>query len=328
MVWIEFLAASLLVVLAAIKLAEYGDVISERTGLGGMFIGTLLLAGATSLPELLTTISSLGQSVPNLAAGNVFGSNMFNILLLAVLDLSNQRTRILRVVATRHALTASLATLLMAMAVFFILADLDVRVGWVGLGSLLLMVVYVAGVWLIRRNSGSDRAPARGEAARSLPPLWKALVGFGMATAVLILVVPWLVRISVSLAEITGLGTGFVGAALLGVITSLPELVAVLAAARIGAYDLAIGNLFGSNVFNMFALGLTDVFYTGGSFLEEIDITFALAGAIGLILTNLALIGNLARVERRLVFVEIDALLILVGYAGGLWLLYARGVGA
>lgn len=327
MIWIEFLAASLLVVLAAIKLAEYGDIISERTGLGGMFIGTLLLAGATSLPELLTTISSLNQSVPNLAAGNVFGSNMFNMFLLAVLDVLNQRTRILRVVAARHALTASLATLLSGMAIFFILADLNVSLGWVGLGSILLMAAYIVGVWLIRTNTQMGQAPAGGGAGKGLPPLPRALLGFGIATAVLVLVVPWLVRISVTLAEITGLGTGFVGAALLGVITSLPELVAVLAAARIGAYDLAIGNLFGSNVFNMFALGLTDVFYVRGSFLEEIDPAFALAGVIGLILTNLGLIGNLARVERRLMFVEIDALLIMVGYGVGLWLLYARGVG-
>lgn len=327
MVWVEFLVASILVVLAAIKLAEYGDVISERTGLGGMFIGTLLLAGATSLPELLTTISSLNQSVPNLAAGNIFGSNMFNMFLLALLDLMNQNARILRLVATRHALTASLATLLAGVATFFILADIDVRVGWVGVGSLVLMVAYIAGVWLIRQNAPAGQAPAIKPSDSSVPPLWKGLVGFGVATAVLVLVVPWLVRSSVTVAEITGLGTGFVGAAVLGAITSLPELVAILAATRIGAFDLAVGNLFGSNVFNMFALGLTDVFYTRGTFLEEIDPAFALAAILGLILTNLGLIGNLARVERRVLFLEIDALLILVGYAAGLWLLYARGVG-
>lgn len=328
MVWIEFLAASLLVVLAAIKLPEYGDVISERTGLGGMFIGTLLLAGATSLPELLTTINSLEQAVPNLAAGNVFGSNMFNMLLLAVLDLMNQQTRILRIVATRHALTASLATLLIGIAIFFIMADIDIRIGWVGLGSLLLMLVYVVGVWLIRRSDLARPVSAKLEPGPGMPPLWKAILGFGGASLILVVAVPWLVRSSVTVAEITGLGTGFVGTALLGAITSLPEMVAILAAARIGAYDLAVGNLFGSNVFNMFALGLTDVFYAGGSFLEEINPAFALAGVIGLVLTNLGLIGNLARVERRLLIVEIDALIILVVYLGGLWLLYARGVGS
>jgi len=327
MVWLEFLAASLLVVLAAIKLAEYGDVISERTGLGGMFIGTLLLAAATSLPELLTGINSLGQDAPNLAAGNFFGSNMFNMLLLAVLDVMYHQRRILRMVATRHALTASLATLLIAMATFFILADLDLRLGWVGVGSLLLMATYFVGVWLIRRSDPALRPAPGGELGPGLPPLWKASLGFPLATLALVLVVPWLVRSSVQLAEITGLGTGFFGTAFLGAITSLPELVAIIAAARIGAFDLAVGNLFGSNVFNMFALGLTDVFYTGGSFIDEIAPAFAIAGLIGLMLTNLGLIGNLARVERRLLFVEVDALIIILVYLGGLWLLYLRGIG-
>ncbi len=325
--WLEFAAASALVVVAAVKLAEYGDVISERTGLGGMFIGTLLMAGATSLPELLTTINSLDQDVPNLAAGNLFGSNMFNMFLLAVLDLMTQRARILRLVATRHALTASLATLLTGTATFFILADIHSRVGWIGLGSLLLMVLYLVGVWLIRRSSPPQVGRPPADVETGLPSLSRGVLGFSAASLVLVLVTPWLVRTSVRLAEITGVGTGFVGTALLGTVTSLPELVAVVAAARIGAYDLAVGNLFGSNVFNMFVLGLADVFYVERLFLEEIDAGFALAGIVGLALTNLGLIGNLARVERRLLIVEVDALVILVVYFAGLWFLFQRGVG-
>ena len=96
---------------------------------------------------------------------------------------------------------------------------------------------------------------------------------------------------------------------------------------RIGAFDLAVGNLFGSNLFNMFALGLTDVFYLEGRFLGVIDPAFALVGLIGLVLTSLALIGNIARVERRLLFVEIDALLIMLGYLLGMWFLLSRGIG-
>lgn len=326
MVWLEFVLASVLVVIAAIKLAEYGDIISVHTGLGGMFIGTLLMAGATSLPEFLTIISSINQLVPDLAAGNLFGSNMFNMLLLAVLDLSNQQARILRFVAMRHALTGSLAILLIAVAMFFILAGVDFQLGWVGAGSLLLMVGYLVGVWLIRR-SGAAPADSAAEAPTDLPTIGRSAIGFAAATIVLVIVTPSLVSSSVGISELTGIGTGFIGVALLGMITSLPELVAVVAASRLGAYDLAVGNLFGSNLFNMFALGLADVFYLRGNFLIEIDPTFALAALLGLLLTNLALVGNLARVERRLLFVEADALLILIGYVAGLWLLFTRGLG-
>jgi len=328
MVWLTFLGSSTMIVLAATQLAKYGDAIAVRTRLGGMFVGTLLLAGATSLPELLTTISSLSQGVPSLAVGNLLGSNMFNMFVLALLDMLFRQARILRRVAMRHALTASLATLLIGMAAFFILADVDLRIGWIGLDSLLLLVTYVVGVRLIQSGNPATAGETAPEAElEGIPTVRRALVGFFLAASVLVAVTPWLVRSSKEIAEITGLGTGFVGMTLVAMVTSLPELATTIAAVRIGAFDLAVGNLFGSNAFNVVVLGLTDFFYLPGRFLGVIDPTFALVALLGLILTSLGLIGNLARVERRLLFIEIDALIILLVYLGGMWFLYARGIG-
>lgn len=329
MVWITFLVSAAILVLASIKLAEYGDAIAYRTKLGGMFIGVLLMAGATSLPEFLTAINSLQQGVIGLAAGNMLGSNMLNMALVGLLGLIFYKQRVLRRVAMRHTLTASLATMLIGLATFFILADIEVKIGWVGLDSLLLMGAYIASVWLIRCNDPANGNPETAEVAEDpgVPSLKHALIGFVLAAAVLILVSPRLVQSSAEIAEITGLGAGFVGTALLALITSLPELIAVIAAARLGAYDMALGNLFGSNIFNMFALGFTDVFYTGERLLGMIDPDFALVGLLGLLLTCLGLIGNQARLAHRIWIVEIDALLLIVGYFAGLWLLYSWGIG-
>ncbi len=329
MVWLFFLGSSAMIVLAAMQLAKYGDAIAERTKLGGMFVGTLLMAGATSLPELLTGINSLSQGVPNLAAGNLLGSNMFNMFVLALLDVLFRQARILRRVAMRHALTAGLATLLIGMAAFFILADVDLRIGWIGLDSLLLLAAYVAGVRLIQSGNPATGGEAASEAElEGVPSLRHALIGFALAAGALVAVTPQLVRSSTEIAELTGLGTGFIGTTLVAMVTSLPELATTIVAVRIGAFDLAIGNLFGSNAFNMVALGLTDFFYLPGRFLGVIDPTFALVALLGLILTSLGLIGNLARVERRLLFIEIDALIIFLVYLGGMWFLYARGIGS
>lgn len=327
MVWIQFIVASTILVFAAMQLAKYGDIIAIRTRLGGMFVGTLLLAGATSLPELLTTINSLDQNVPNLAAGNIFGSNMFNMFMLAILDLANQNSRILRQVALKHALTAGLAILLIGMGVFFIDINQNWKIGWVGLDSLLLMVVYLGGIRLLQGNR-TPPPPSASELDPKLPSLWKALLGFSVATAVLVVVAPFLVSSSTEIAEITGMGTGFVGIVLVGMVTSLPEMVTTISAVRMGAYDLAVGNLFGSNIFNMFALGLTDLFLTSGRFIGAIDRDFAVAGMLGLIMTALGLLGNLARLERRLLFIELDALLLILVYFSGLWVLYSLGIGA
>lgn len=327
MAWLQFLVSAGIVVLAAIKLAQYGDVIAVRTRLSGMFIGTLLMAGATSLPELLAAINALAIGVPNLAAGSMFGSSMFNMFMLGLLDLFNQQARILRRVAMNHALTASLANLLMGLAMFFLLANIDIKIGWIGIDSLVIMLAYAGGIWLIQNQGGKPPSEMPIEDA-SIPSLWKALLGFGLATLVLIFITPLLVRSATQIADQTGLSAGFIGATLLGITTSLPELVATIAAVRIRAYDLAVGNLFGSNLFNMFALGITDMFYLQGRFLGVIDPTFALVGLLGLVLTTLGLIGNIARVEHRLFFVELDALLILFGYLLGMWFLYVRGIGS
>jgi cation:H+ antiporter len=316
------------VVFAANKLAEYGDVISVRTKLGGVFVGTIFLAGATSLPELIASISAFREGFPNLAAGNFFGSNMVNVVLIALVDLINFQVPLLRRIAVSHALTAALTTVLMLVAIIAILGHVDIAIGWVGLDSLLLIVLYFGGVWLIQREGQAQVATATAiEPGPEFPSLRRGLIGFGLTAVVLVLIVPFLVNASSSIAAITGLGTGFIGTALLSVVTSLPELIAALAAMRMNAFDMAVGNLFGSSVFNMLALGLADFFYTDGRFLEAIDENFVMVGLLGLLLTNMALVGNLARVERKFLFIEIDSVAIIIVYLLGMYFLFLRGVG-
>jgi cation:H+ antiporter len=328
MVWVVFLVTSALIVLAAVQLAKYGDIIAVRTQLGGMFIGILLLAGATSLPEVLTTVSSLAQGVPNLAAGNLLGSNMFNMFVLALLDLLHRKDRILRKAALKHALTGSVTMFLISLVVFFILADVEVRIGWIGLDSLFIILAYGIGIWLIRSNQSRRDVPAPPEEAvpPGTPPLRTGLIGFGIAALALVIVTPLMVQSSAGIAEITGLGTTFVGTTLVALVTSLPEMVTTVAAVRLGADDMAIGNLFGSNMFNMMAVGLTDVFYLRGRFLGVIDPDFLLVGLLGLLMTGMGLIGNLARLERRVFYIEMDALALILLYIAGLIFLFHRGI--
>ena len=218
MIWLSFFGSLIILVLAATKLAEYGDALAARTGVGRLFVGTLLMAAATSLPELLTGINSMRQGVANLSAGDIFGSNMFNMFLLGFLDLIFWRVRVLCQVALKHVFTAGVAILMTTLAVFFVVADLNVRVGWLGLDSLILIAGYVVGVWLIRRNGEPATAPDEAPPdLAGVPSLLLAVIGFVLSAAVLIWISPRLVRSSVDVAEITGLSKGFVGAAMVGV---------------------------------------------------------------------------------------------------------------
>lgn len=326
--WILFGLSAIVVVVAAIKLAQYGDVIAVRTGLGGLLVGTIFLAAATSLPEFITSISAFDAAAPDLAAGNLFGSNMVNILLLALIDLAIYQVPLLRRMAVAHTLTAVLATLLMLLSVIFILGNIDISIGWVGADSLILIGVYFGGTWLIQQESKFSTGavqPTPVVVREDFPSLRRGIAGFLLTAGVLVLAVPRMVDASVAIAEITGLGESFVGTSLLSVVTSLPELLAALVAVRIGAFDLAIGNLFGSSVFNMLALGVADFFYLEGRFLGAIDPSFALVGMLALLLTNMALLGNLARIERKLLFIELDAFAIISVYVAGMYLLFLRG---
>ena len=327
MAWVQFALSAAVIVFVAFKMTQYADVIAVRTRLGGMFVGTLLLAAGTSAPEIITNASSVHLGMPNLAAGDLFGSCMFNMLILALLDVVCFRARVLRRVAMSHALTASLATLLTGMAVLFVLARIPWRIGWLGLDSLSLILVYGGGMWLIQHESRRSGAPVGVDMDVPGIGLRHAIIGFVVSLGVLVIASPFLVLAAKEIALITGLGTGLVGLTLFAFVTSLPEMVAVLVAVRLGAFDMAVGNLFGSNVFNMLALGITDGFYVQGLLFSDIDANFALAGLVALLLINLGLIGNLARLERRLWFMEVDALLIVLTFIAGMLLLYHHGVG-
>ena len=326
--WLIFIIAAVIIAFAANKLAQFGDVIAVRTNLGGLVVGTLFLAAATSLPELITSISAFQMGAPDLAAGNLFGSNMVNVLLLALIDLVNYQVPLLRRMAVTHSLTAVLASLLMLLAVIFIIADIPASIGWVGLDSLAIIAVYFGGIWLFQQENRMQTGNARAKVipvGDEFPSLWHGVIGFLLAASLLVLVVPKLVGASTEIVEMTGLGEGFVGTTLLSLVTSLPELLAALAAVRMGAFDLAVGNLFGSSVFNMLGLGLADFFYTDGRFLGAIDPSFALVGLLALLLTNMALLANLARVERRIRFIELDSVAIIGTYLAGIYLLFLQG---
>ena len=332
MIWVQFVVSGIVMVATATQLAKYGDVIALRTRLGGMFVGTLLLAGATSLPELLTSINAVDQDAPGLTVGNVFGSNMFNMLLLAVLDVIYWRARFLRRLGIAFALNSGLAVAITGLAMFFILAQIDAQIGWVGVDSLILIGGYVVVTRLLYSSPvATDTGLTDAEPlAEDVPSLRRAAIGFGLVTLVLVVVTPVMVRSSIRIAEETGLGAGFVGISLVAIVTSLPEVVTSIAAARMGAYEMAAGNLFGSNTFNVLTLGITDFFYTDGRFLATVSSEMVLAGIIALLLTHIALLGNLfrqvVRRESRWLVVEVDSVLIALGYVVGIILIYSRGL--
>lgn len=334
--WLVFVLSGVAIVFAGTRLSNYGDQIAELTKLGRLWIGMVLMAAATSLPEVMTTVSAGLMNAPDLAAGDLFGAGMANMLTLGLIDLFHRQKRVWQQAAFEQTLVAGLAMILTALAGFFVLFRGEMAHAGVGLGSLVLLLLYVLGMRVVFRQEDVKRrqreqavlAKAESESdsllarASRRDALRRTGLGFGAATLVLLVAAPFLAGSAKNIAEQTGISTSFIGTSLVALVTTLPELVASLTAVRLGAFDLAVGNLFGSNAFNMAAFAFADLAYREGPILSIISSTHALTALWSILLMNVGFMGIIYRVEKRYFLIEPDSFVMILGYFLGLWLLF------
>lgn len=328
---VAFLMSGVVVAAAGITLARSGEVIAARTRFGGLWVGSIFLAAATSAPELLTDIAAIRLGVPDLAAGDLFGSNLANMLVLAVVALL-PGAEPFRETAVEHGFSASLAIVMAGIAGTAVLVEPDVHLFGIGPGSALLLLVYLVGARVLYRQSTAlqkkqvaeelAEAMAAGPTDRRLPSLRRAVFAFLVAVLVVAVAAPVFAATAERIAVLTGAGTTFVGTWLVGMATSLPELSTSLAAARIGATSLAVGNLFGSNALNMALFVPLDLANGSAPILAVIDTAHALTALIGIVLMATALAAITYSAERRTRAIEPIALLMIFLYAAGIVTLY------
>lgn len=323
----EFLLLATVVAGAGVVLAHAADVIAERTGLGRLLVGSIALAAATSLPELSVDIAAVRAGHSDIAVGDLLGSSLMNLLILAVIDLCRRNGRkMLSREAASHALSATLGIALTGLAGCAILAGGRVpgvevlRIsGW----SWAILVAYLLGarmLFLDLRISARIAAETTQHVVRE-GSLRKAVALFAVAALVLVVAGPRLAAAAHAIADRSGLGGTFIGTTLVAVTTSLPELVASLAAVRLGAPDLAIGNVFGSNAFNMTLFVALDAAQKGPLFSAVSPVHAVTAFAV-VVATAIAVLGQLYHVEKRLPVIEPDALLVIGVIAGALGLVF------
>lgn len=325
---LAFIVCGALVVLAGHALARYADALAGATRLGKLWVGSVVLAGATSLPELVTDVSAVRMRAPDLAVGDLFGSSLANMLILAVVDLAAPNRRVLQSAAVDHLLVAFLAISLNILAAALVLTRADEWVAPVGMGSLIVLAAYTAGTRAIYHHVVHREPPSAGPPeAQSAPPapLGRALAGFALSAVVILVSAPLFAWSAKGIATLTGLGNTFVGTWLVGLATSLPELVASLAAVRMGSLDLAVGNLFGSNAFNMIILVPLDLAQPGSLF-QAVEPSHALSGMLAVLLMSIGAAATVYRTKRSPGVLEPGSLLMLLAYCAGLWFLYSQSV--
>jgi cation:H+ antiporter len=270
--------------------------------------------------------------MPDLAFGDLMGSSLFNLMILAVLDLSTHSSgRLLSRQAAGHALSGNVSAALTAIVALCLLTQpLSAGGEFLGIshGLWFVLVGYLLAIRMIyydQQFAAANQAPAVESANASHRSSWvRPAAGFGVAAAIIVVAGPYLAEAAGQIADASGLGKSFVGTTLVACSTSLPELVASLAALRMGAHDLAIGNVFGSNAFNMMLLPMLDLAHRG-PLLSAVSANHAITGLAAILATLIVVLGQLYQVERRRRLIEPDACLVLMVIFGSLWVIYRLG---
>lgn len=264
MIYCLYLILAVAVVLLSVRLSYYVDCLDRKTSLSGAFIGGIMLAAITSLPELFSSITAIIHlDQPSLVQGNTLGSNILNLCIIASLLIIFHKQYQKAQLSSTHKTTIILGIIMYILVIISIQFPMIIQLGYLqfNLLTLILLLIYILN--LKQMSSDSDEPDkSEYEIKLSVKQILIRFVSIGIA---LIIVSILLTQITDIIAEKLQLGVTVSGAIFLGIATSLPELSSAIALIKINNYDAAFGNIAGSNLFNFMVLCLSDFIYTKGS---------------------------------------------------------------
>lgn len=333
-IWINaavFLVAALLIWGAGTRLTRYTDSISEQTGMGKALVGMLFLGIITSLPEVANAITASVIGSPGLAINNLLGSAAINVLLLAVADAFIGRDAVTSVVAKPSTLMMAALSMLVLIAVAMAITTGDVPVLGVGVWGLVLCAMSIGGFWLSAgydkrsswalKNGGGEPMAQADEQVSQVQLRW-LVVRTAVAGAVIFAAGYALSQTGDALAEQTSIGTGMIGFALIGLATSMPELSTIVTALRIRQYEMAFGQVLGTNFVNLSLILLADAVFNDGPVINELGAFETVSALLGATLTGVFLVGLLEHRNPTVIRMGYDSLAVMLLFSGGLVLLY------
>jgi cation:H+ antiporter len=322
----EFAICASVIVFAGVRLSRYGDVIAEKSGAGGTWVGLTLLAAVTSLPELVSGASGiLLFDVPDIAVGNALGACLFDLLILALLDAMHPVPLSARI-HQGHVLAAGFAVInLGVVAASFIAGPRAPSFGWIGLSSAGLVALYGLAIRTILRFERLRLEARLDQIAEELRhrdlPLSRALWLFVLNAVLLVLAATLLPGLAERLADVADLSESFVGSLFMAVSTSLPEVVVSVTAVRLGAIDMAAANLFGSILFNSTLLAFDDLLYLDGPLGSAVSTSHVTTIVGAIIMTGIAIVGFTVRARVKRYRLSWDAIGMVTVYVLTLTLL-------
>lgn len=322
-IWLKFSLCAGVILIAGTQLSRHGDVIAEKTGLGRNWIGLVLLATVTSLPELITGVSAVTfNDLPDMAVSGTLGSCMFNMLVIASLDLFSKQRPVSHMVHQGHILSAGFGIVLVGLAAVDILFGKYLpAITWlnnIDPISLIYVAVYLVSMKLIYSYEKQRIQEFAGDIAESTNlesrSLLRSSIVFAVNAVLIVVAACYLPGLGEEIGKATGWGESFIGTSFIAITTSLPEITVSIAAARMGAFDMAVANLLGSNLFNVVILSAIDLAYLKGPLLRAVSQINTLTALTAMIAMGIVVIGLTYRSERKYLFMAGDAIAILIVY--------------
>ena len=331
-IWLSLLACLAVIGVAGVRLSRNGDIIAEKSGLSRGWVGLILLASVTSLPELVTGLSAVTiADVPDIAVGNILGACIFNLGFIVVLDFLYRKESIYTRARQGNVLAAGFGIVLIGVAGFNLLlyrAGTMPSLGHVGLYTPVILLLYLLAMRTLYRYEQSQLSEFVEERAELYPQvsLRQAIRSYVVAALAVVAAGVWLPYIAADLAEAMGWQQSFVGTLFVAAVTTAPEIAVTVSALRMGAVDLAIGNLFGSNLFNVAILAIDDLAYLPGPLLADVSISHAASAFSAMMMSGLAVVGLVLRPPSRVYrTVSWISLLLLAVYLLNTLFLYLYG---
>jgi len=258
-------AGLVLLVLGADRLVKGASRIAAGFGISPLIIGLTVVAFGTSAPEMAISVSSTLKGEADIAVGNVVGSNIFSVLF--ILGLSALITPL---VVSKQLVRVDVP-IMVGVSILAFAVSLDGRISFLE-GAVLFggILTYVAMLIRVSLRSGEEGEAVEGSRHWAIDV---ALIAVGLA--LLILGSRWLVSSAITIAEALGVSELIIGLTIVAAGTSLPELATSIIAAIRGQRDIAVGNVVGSNIFNILSvLGVTAMVAPGGLPVSEAAINF------------------------------------------------------
>ncbi|UEM19160.1 sodium:calcium antiporter [Skermanella mucosa] len=332
-----FVVCAVAIAFAGTKLAGVADTLADRTGMGEIIAGALFVGGSTSLPGIITSMTTAAEGYAGLAIGNAVGGLTAQTTFLAVADLVYRRANLEHAAATLTGLVQG--TLLVTMLTIPLLAMASPEITILGVhpASILLFVMYGFGLKLLSRvkempmwspvmtDDTQDEAQEAQDAEedgdrRPTSRLWMLFGAYAAVTAVAGYLIG---EASIALVGLTGLSETAVGTVFTAVSNSLPELVTAIAAVRIGAVSLAVGDIIGGNAFEVLFLAAADIFYRSGSIYHRFTDENVFTTVLAILMTGILLLGMLRRQQQGIANIGFESALVLALYACSIVLVFA-----